>query len=242
MRTNNRVLIRVAFVLVLAAVVAMPRPAKAGFILVTSESALGANDSIDWGSLGTLTTPGFSLTTADGNYVNGTIVGFANVGGLTSFGIGQLNGFPAVFGSAVDSQGVAGVSITLTFAQPVSGFGAVIENSAGDEFMDTYITATDTNGNTQTFGTNDSAFTLPGGGPGFVGVSNDTANISSVTYTISDGGIITNYSSGELIIGQAALASPTESSVPEPTSLTLVGLGIIGLLGYNWRRRKRAAT
>jgi hypothetical protein len=29
--------------------------------------------------------------------------------------------------------------------------------------------------------------------------------------------------------------------VPEPASLTLVGLGTLGLLGYGWRRRKRPA-
>jgi len=30
--------------------------------------------------------------------------------------------------------------------------------------------------------------------------------------------------------------------VPEPYSLTLFGLGSLGLLGYGWRRRKRATT
>jgi hypothetical protein len=32
------------------------------------------------------------------------------------------------------------------------------------------------------------------------------------------------------------------STTPEPSSLTLVGIGAVGLLGYGWRRRKQAVA
>jgi hypothetical protein len=39
-----------------------------------------------------------------------------------------------------------------------------------------------------------------------------------------------------------ATATFTAQVVPEPASLTLLGIGAAGLFGYGWRRRKRAAA
>jgi hypothetical protein len=35
-------------------------------------------------------------------------------------------------------------------------------------------------------------------------------------------------------------ASPLATGVPAPASLTMLGLGALGLLGYGWRKRKAA--
>jgi hypothetical protein len=44
--------------------------------------------------------------------------------------------------------------------------------------------------------------------------------------------------SGNGISGIAA--QPSAATVPEPASLTLVGIGAVGLLGYGWRRRSKS--
>jgi hypothetical protein len=34
----------------------------------------------------------------------------------------------------------------------------------------------------------------------------------------------------------------SSNAVPEPASLTMLGLGALGFAGYAWRRRKKAAA
>jgi hypothetical protein len=37
------------------------------------------------------------------------------------------------------------------------------------------------------------------------------------------------------------IATSSTAAAPEPASLTLLGVGAVGLLGYGWRRRRLAA-
>ena len=52
------------------------------------------------------------------------------------------------------------------------------------------------------------------------------------------------WSWGSVDMGTAdslVMVIPETSGVPEPASLTLLGIGLLGLIGHGWRRRKQAA-
>jgi len=59
---------------------------------------------------------------------------------------------------------------------------------------------------------------------------------------ISDGTSLTVGASGTFVFGPSAAAVPTASAVaavPEPSTIALLGVGAVGLLGYRWRRRRK---
>jgi hypothetical protein len=243
MNTCRHVLFRAGFVLVLAAALAAPTRATAGFVFVTSEPTLSANDSVDWGSLGSLTTPNFQVTSAGGTQVNGLIppsyYNINNIFHAITSSLTQLNGSPAIqiVGEATFGLGGVGtaVSITFTFSEPVFAAGANVNfNDGGFLSGSRYVIATDTTGTAQTFNNISLA-------QGFFGVTSDTANLSSLEFVdvgFSNGSV----ADAGLTIGKLELDSPTASAVPEPGGVTLAGIGIVGLIGYAWRRRRRVAV
>jgi hypothetical protein len=240
MSTSRHVLSRAGFVFVLAAALAAPTRATADFILVTSEPALGANDSVDWGGLGMLTTPNFKITSAGGTQVTGAITfGGPWFGYSSHFAITQVDGSPAVT-AAAEAVGPPGIAVaatfTLDFSQPVFAAGANIITSGSTFGVPTYteVIATDTSGNKQTF-------YIGGDVQEFLGVSSDTANLSRLEF-YALGASNSNAASISLTMGKLELDSPTASAVPAPGGPTLAGIGIIGLVGYAWRRRKLAVA
>jgi hypothetical protein len=230
----------VGFVLVLAAVLTAPSLAEAGFTLVTGESALGANDSVNWANLGSYnynlqTAPGppphFSLTSQSGTTVDGAPGLFGTSGYID---LGSLNGSTALDGVASAIGQDSAVEFTFTFPQPVFAFGADISASTNQAEVFASLIATDTHGNTQTFDltNNGGVFTFSG----FAGVSSNTANLASLTFEDFGGNILV--AGTVLAIGKEVLDSPNVSSVPMPSTLTLAGVGIASLLGAFRRGRK----
>lgn len=67
---------------------------------------------------------------------------------------------------------------------------------------------------------------------GFTGVLFDEIRINVSTDTTNGAGVIDNIQLGTTEV----------AAVPEPSSLALLGIGIAGMTGYTWRRRKLATV
>ena len=63
-----------------------------------------------------------------------------------------------------------------------------------------------------------------------------------LSITLPDKGNVTPESLGVSVTFDSGIDSPNLTAVPEPASLTLLCVGIAGLVGYRWRRRKLPAV
>ncbi len=197
----------------------LPNQANA-LTLVTNRPDLGANDSVDWGTLGTpfttVSNP-FSITSTGG--LNLTV----DMPSGSFQRLDQNNGWAGNFAPGdhlLWTQGNSG-PVTINFATPVKGAGAQIQANFFGSFN--AILAFDSNG------INLGSFNLPGNSNSagdnsapFIGVLSDSANISSIIFDISrNDGLPTDFAINQLDI--------VTKPVPEPTStLGLLALGAMG--------------
>jgi hypothetical protein len=168
---------------------------------------------------------GITWSSTNASNQGGSVFGYTNGYGFGSNGFWDGN---LVMAGLNDAHIFYGVTDTMTFAfaNPVSAVGGFINYYPDGIDTPTTIAVYDSSNNLiesatlsfSTGGGTDSGF--------FYGFQEGTANISY--FSLSD-----NY------IGLANLTIP--GAVPEPASLTLLGLGVAGIAVYGFRRRQQSA-
>jgi hypothetical protein len=210
-------------------------PVQAGIITVTNDPtgtgrpAFGGTDIVDWGVLG----PSFTAIPAP--------FGINSVGGLglTVSHLGSFferrdlnNGWGGNFTDGnilLWTQG-SNAPMTIDFASAVKGIGFQINPN----FSDTSTTVEVFGAGNVSFGsfnliTNSRA--TPSGS--FIGFTSSLTDITRIT--------LTQAPNRDFAINQLSLIRTTDSAVPEPTTLTMFGLGgALSLAFAGYRRRKLA--
>lgn len=196
---------------------------------VTSLAALGANDSIDWGQIGTInttfSTPLFATSTGG---INAVVTSAGNQIRLTE----QSNGWAGNFtpGEQLLWTNLIGPDITITFGTPVYGVGAQIQA----DFFGAFTAEVQLS--------NGDIFTLPGnstsngdGSAIFLGELDGVSDISSIRFDLTSA--VSN-SINDFAIGTLYLRTGPVN-VPEPLTLSLFGTGFVGATAMRRRMKSK---
>lgn len=211
--------------LAVAASFVLASSAQAAVVQVTSEGALGPDDSVDWAQLGPEFTPVPSGTTAvSGGGITMTLTD--SVDDMLRYD--QSSGWSGNFapGDTLLQNNFDG-SITITFDTAVRGVGAQVQQDIFGAFTSTIMVnggalGTFMLGGTSTSDADDSAI--------FHGVLSDAADITSITF-LNDPG-------ASFALGNLSLVAGV---IPEPATWALMILGF-GAVGGAMRRREKVAT
>jgi hypothetical protein len=206
---------------------------------VTDRTALGANDYIDWGTLGSSFTPVPNPSPVTSNLGSNAIVSQAVVSNMEVRQQGS-NGWGGNFAPndfVLWTQGTNG-PLTISFANPVFGAGAQIQSNymgaftanltafdASDNVLGTFDWVGNSNGNSD-----NSAI--------FIGVNDNTASISKLSFSVP----IASSNPEDFAINRLAIDSVGATAVPWETDALPV-VGSVAILGLGlWAKRKFTKT